>query len=168
MISSLNELRRARALVEEAKDELRAAGQPFAEHCKLGIMVEVPSVALLADHFAGEVDFFSLGTNDMTQYALAVDRGMSKVAWLYDPFHPAVLRLIEMVADSGQRTNTPVSICGEDGQRPLGHDALTRARAGLSESEPWSYPGSQGSHSRARRGKGTADRRRMFGHGHRS
>ena len=119
MISSLNELRRARALVEEAKDELRAAGLPFAEHCKLGIMVEVPSVALMVDHFAGEVDFFSLGTNDLTQYALAVDRGMSKVAWLYDPFHPAVLRLIKMVADSGQRTNTPVSICGEMAGDPL-------------------------------------------------
>ncbi|MYA23103.1 MAG: phosphoenolpyruvate--protein phosphotransferase [Gemmatimonadetes bacterium] len=119
MISSLNELRRIRVLVEEAKDELRAAGQPFAEHCKLGIMVEVPSVALMADHFAGEVDFFSLGTNDLTQYALAVDRGMSKVAWLYDPFHPAVLRLIKMVADSGQRTNTPVSICGEMAGDPL-------------------------------------------------
>ena len=119
MISSLNELRRIRELVEEAKDELRVAGQPFAEHCKLGIMVEVPSVALMADRFAGEVDFFSLGTNDLTQYALAVDRGMSKVAWLYDPFHPAVLRLIEMVADSGQRTNTPVSICGEMAGDPL-------------------------------------------------
>jgi phosphotransferase system enzyme I (PtsI) len=119
MISSLNELRRIRVLVEEAKDELRAVGQPFAEHCKLGIMVEVPSVALLADHFAGEADFFSLGTNDLTQYALAVDRGMSKVAWLYDPFHPAVLRLIKMVADSGQRTNTPVSICGEMAGDPL-------------------------------------------------
>ena len=119
MISSLNELRRIRVLVEEAKDELRAAGHSFAEHCKLGIMVEVPSVALMADHFAGEADFFSLGTNDLTQYALAVDRGMSKVAWLYDPFHPAVLRLIKMVADSGQRTNTPVSICGEMAGDPL-------------------------------------------------
>ncbi len=119
MISSLNELRRVRVLVEEAKDELRAAGRPFAEHCKLGIMVEVPSVALMADHFADEVDFFSLGTNDLTQYALAVDRGMSKVAWLYDPFHPAVLRLIKMVADSGRRTNTPVSICGEMAGDPL-------------------------------------------------
>ena len=119
MISSLNELRRIRVLLEETKDELRAAGRPFAEHCKLGIMVEVPSVALMADHFADEVDFFSLGTNDLTQYALAVDRGMSKVAWLYDPFHPAVLRLIKMVADSGQRTNTPVSICGEMAGDPL-------------------------------------------------
>ncbi len=119
MISSLNELRRIRVLLEETKDELRAAGRPFAEHCKLGIMVEVPSVALMADRFADEVDFFSLGTNDLTQYALAVDRGMSKVAWLYDPFHPAVLRLIKMVADSGQRTNTPVSICGEMAGDPL-------------------------------------------------
>ena len=119
MISSLNELRRIRVLVEEAKDELQLAGHLFAEHCKLGIMVEVPSVALMADHFADEVDFFSLGTNDLTQYALAVDRGMSKVAWLYDPFHPAVLRLIKMVADSGQRTSTPVSICGEMAGDPL-------------------------------------------------
>ena len=119
MISSLDELRRIRVLLEETKDELRAAGRPFAEHCKLGIMVEVPSVALMADRFADEVDFFSLGTNDLTQYALAVDRGMSKVAWLYDPFHPAVLRLIKMVADSGQRTNTPVSICGEMAGDPL-------------------------------------------------
>jgi phosphotransferase system enzyme I (PtsI) len=119
MISNLDELRLIRVLLEETKDELRAAGRPFAEHCKLGIMVEVPSVALMADRFADEVDFFSLGTNDLTQYALAVDRGMSKVAWLYDPFHPAVLRLIKMVADSGRSTNTPVSICGEMAGDPL-------------------------------------------------
>jgi phosphotransferase system enzyme I (PtsI) len=119
MISSLDELWQARALLEEAKDELRTAGQAFAEDCKLGIMVEVPSVALMIDQFATEVDLLSLGTNDLTQYALAVDRGTSKVAELYDPFHPAVLRLIEMVAASGLRSETPVSICGEMAGDPL-------------------------------------------------
>ena len=119
MISSIDELWRARALLEEAKVELRELGQAFAEDCKLGIMVEVPSVALMTDQFAGEVDLLSLGTNDLTQYTLAVDRGTSKVAGLYDPFHPAVLRLIKMVADSGHRSETSVSICGEMAGDPL-------------------------------------------------
>ena len=119
MISNLDELRQARALLEEAKEELRAKGQTFAEDCKLGIMVEVPSMALMSDHFADEVDLLSLGTNDLTQYTLAVDRGTSKVAGLFDPFHPAVLRLVKMVADSGRRAGTPVSICGEMAGDPL-------------------------------------------------
>jgi len=119
MISSLDELWRARALLNEAKDELRQAGRAFAEDCKLGIMVEVPSVALMTDEFADEVDLLSLGTNDLTQYTLAVDRGTSKVAGLYDPFHPAVLRLLKMVADSGHRKETSVSICGEMAGDPL-------------------------------------------------
>ena len=119
MVSSLHELWQARALLDEAKDELRQKGLAFAEDCKLGIMVEVPSVALMTDQFADEVDLLSLGTNDLTQYALAVDRGTSKVAELYDPFHPAVLRLLKMVADSGYRKETPVSICGEMAGDPL-------------------------------------------------
>lgn len=119
MVSSLHELSAARILLEEAKDELRARGDAFQENCKLGIMVEVPAVALMIDEFAREVDFLSLGTNDLTQYALAVDRGTSRVADLYDPFHPAVLRLIKMVADGGQRHGKPVSICGEMAGDPL-------------------------------------------------
>ncbi len=119
MISSLDEVRQARALLEETRAELRRAGESFQEDCKLGIMVEVPSTALLADQFAGEVDFFSLGTNDLIQYTLAVDRGTGRVADLYDPFHPAVLKLIEMVVDSGQRHHLPVSICGELAGDPL-------------------------------------------------
>ena len=113
MISGFDELQRARAALEAVKYELRAEGLPFQEDVKVGIMIEVPSVALMADRFAREVDFFSLGTNDLTQYALAVDRGTARVADLYDPFHPAVLKLMKMVADTGAEHKTPVSICGE-------------------------------------------------------
>ena len=119
MISNLDELRRARALLEETKEELSAEGQTFCQDCPLGVMVEVPSVALMADQFAAEADFFSIGTNDLTQYTLAVDRSMSRVAGLFDPFHPSVLRLIKMVTDSAHRHGIPCSICGEMGGDPL-------------------------------------------------
>jgi phosphotransferase system enzyme I (PtsI) len=119
MVSNLGEVRRARAMLNEVQDELRQGSVPFQESCKLGVMVEVPSVALQADAFAEEVDFFSLGTNDLTQYALAVDRGTPKVAELYDAYHPAVLRLIAMTVDSGRRHGVPVSICGELAGDPL-------------------------------------------------
>ncbi len=113
MVASLDELRRARALLEEARSELRASGEACAEHCPLGVMVEVPSVALMADQFAQEADFLSLGTNDLIQYTLAVDRSNARVAPLYDPFHPAVLRLIDLVVKSAGAHRVPVSICGE-------------------------------------------------------
>ncbi len=113
MISGFDELQRARAALEAVKYELRSEGLPFQEDVKVGIMIEVPSVALMADCFSNEVDFMSLGTNDLTQYALAVDRGTARVADLYDPFHPAVLKLMKMVADTGTARQTPVSICGE-------------------------------------------------------
>ena len=119
MISDIREFTQALVLLEEAKQELRARGQAFQQDCKVGIMVEVPSVAIMVDQFARQVDFLSLGTNDLTQYALAVDRGTSRVANLYDPFHPAVLRLIEMVAEGGERHDKPVSICGEMAGDPL-------------------------------------------------
>jgi phosphotransferase system enzyme I (PtsI) len=119
MVSGLEEVRRAREVLAEVEEELRQEGMPFAESCELGVMVEVPSVALQADAFAEEVDFFSLGTNDLTQYTLAVDRGTPKVAGLYDSFHPAVLRLIAMTVDSGRRHGVPVSICGELAGDPL-------------------------------------------------
>ena len=119
MVSSINELRRARAILEEAKYELRAETNSFQEECKVGVMVEVPSVALMAEQFAPETDFFSLGTNDLTQYTLAVDRGTARVANLYDPYHPAVLKLMKIVADTGKRHHIPVSICGEMAGDPL-------------------------------------------------
>jgi len=119
MISTLDELHRAKSLLEEVKEELRAEGRDFCGDCQMGVMVEVPSVALMADQFAAEAEFLSLGTNDLTQYTLAVDRSTAKVANLYDPFHPAVLRLIKMVAESGRKHGTPVSICGEMAGDPL-------------------------------------------------
>ena len=119
MISSTQELVRVRVLMDEVKEELRESGQAFSEDAKMGVMVEVPSVALTVDRFASHCDFLSLGTNDLTQYTLAVDRGNSRVASLYDPFHPAVLQLIKTVADAGICHATPVNICGEMAGDPL-------------------------------------------------
>ena len=119
MISDTQEIVRARALMDEVKEELRASGQAFGEDAELGVMVEVPSVALMVDRFAPHCDFLSLGTNDLTQYVLAVDRGNSKVASLYDPFHPAVLQLIKTVANAGVSHAKPVNICGEMAGDPL-------------------------------------------------
>jgi len=113
MVSTLEQVRQARQVIAQARTELEQKGQPFQAECKLGIMVEVPSTAIMADRFAPEIDFFSLGTNDLVQYTLAVDRGMARVADLYDPFDPAVLRLISGVTTVGKAHNIPTSICGE-------------------------------------------------------
>ena len=119
MLASLDEWQRAQAIIAETKSDLRRERVEFEENCPVGIMVEVPSVALMADRFAREVDFFSLGTNDLTQYTLAVDRGTALVSELYDPFHPAVLKMMQMVSATGDAHQVPVSICGEMGGDPL-------------------------------------------------
>lgn len=113
MIIAIEELREARGLVEECKKELRAEDIPFNENIQVGMMIETPASVMCAEEFAKEVDFFSIGTNDLTQYMLAVDRGNKKVAPLYNSFHPAVLKSIQKVIEAGHANGIKVGMCGE-------------------------------------------------------
>jgi|GEM_PF-4513562 phosphoenolpyruvate-protein kinase (PTS system EI component) len=113
MIGNVQELRQAKALITEAKEELTRQQLPYDADIRTGIMIEVPSAAIMADQLAKETDFFSIGTNDLCQYTLAVDRMNEKINALYDPFHPAVLRLIRNVIEQGYLHQLPVEMCGE-------------------------------------------------------
>ncbi len=113
MIASLEEVRKAKGLVVEAQMELQSAGKEMAEKIQIGIMVEIPSVALLAERFAREVHFFSIGTNDLTQYTLAAERGNKRVSHLNDPCHPAVLKEIQQVVLAAHQAGIWVGVCGE-------------------------------------------------------
>ena len=119
MISGLSELRRANAILSEVKDALRAEGEPFDEAIQVGAMVEVPSAATIVDLLARDTDFLSIGTNDLIQYLMAVDRLNDRVAHLYEPTHPAVLRTLKAIIDGAQRVGTEISICGEIAGDPI-------------------------------------------------
>jgi phosphotransferase system enzyme I (PtsI) len=118
MVSALEELRAAKAILASCQEELRAEGIPFCDSVPVGVMIEIPSAALIAEDLARESDFLSIGTNDLTGYTLAVDRLNERVARLYQPTHPAVVRLIHMTVQAANRHGRPVGVCGEMAGEP--------------------------------------------------
>jgi len=136
MISHMHEVKATRAAIASAKSELDARGQAYADEILVGAMVEVPAIAIAIEPFAQALDFLSIGTNDLIQYTLAIDRGDHDVNALYDPLHPAVLRLIAHTINAGERVGIPVAVCGE----MAGDARLTRLLLGLGLTEFSMHP----------------------------
>ena len=138
MVSSIREVNEVKQLVGELQEQLRREKLEFVSHLPLGVMIETPAAAILADRLAPLVDFFSIGTNDLTQYTLAIDRQNPKLDAFYDPHHPAVLRMIQMVVDNAHKAGIWAGICGE-----LGADqTLTRRFLAMGVDELSMSPGS--------------------------
>jgi len=119
MIATISEFREAKAILLEEKEKLVANGVQVSEKIEIGMMVEIPSTAVMADQFAKEVDFFSIGTNDLIQYTMAADRMNERVSYLYQPYNPAILRLISMVIDAAHKEGKWAGMCGEMAGDPI-------------------------------------------------
>ena len=141
MIATMDELERALAVVDAARGECLGKGQKVAMELPIGIMIEIPAAAMTSDILARQADFFSIGTNDLIQYTMAVDRGNEKVAYLHEPYHPAVLRLIQRTIENGKAAGIPVGMCGEMAADPalavvllgLGLDEFSMSSASVPE-----------------------------------
>src|SRR5690606_32060592 len=127
MIAHIHEVQATRMAIAAAQRELDARGMAYADHIELGAMVEIPAIAIAIEPFLDALDFLSIGTNDLIQYTLAIDRGDADVADLYDPMHPAVLRLISHTIVAADRAGKPVAVCGE----MAGDASVTRMLLGL-------------------------------------